>query len=140
MGWGGSGCRCASDSQLKQERDSLTVGKCSQVTSWAAGNEKAAALLSCLLLEHRAVMLLLWPSYKDKAKPGTCCPGSLPTPFPLLFQFPLQFSQDPDESAEADKSLGGFTPTKPNHANSGRQHRTIDTLASEMQTRYRQKA
>ena len=105
MGWGGSGC--ASDSQPKRECDSLTVGKRSQVTSQAAGGEQPASLRSCFLLEHVAAMLLLRLSHTSEAKPGTCSPGSLPIPFPLLFQFPLQFSQDQDESAEADKSLGG---------------------------------
>lgn len=138
MGWGGSGC--ALDSQLKWEHDSLTVGKFSQVTSHAAGSERAAALLGCLLLEHVAAMLLLRPSYTGKAKPGTCCPGLLPIPFPLLFQFPLQFSQDQDESAEADESLGGFTPSKPNHTNSGRQYGITDSLANQTQTRYCQEA
>lgn len=138
MGWGGSGC--ASDSQPKRECDSLTVGKRSQVTGRAARKEQAAALLGCLLPKHMAAMLLLWPSYTGKVKPGTCCLGSLPIPFPLLFQFPLQFSQDQDESAETDESLGGFTPTKPNHTNSGRQHSITDTLANQTQTRYCQEA
>lgn len=62
---------------------------------------------SCLLLEHVAAMILLRLSHTSEVRPGTRSPGSLPIPFPLLFQFSLQFSQDQDESAEADKSLGG---------------------------------
>lgn len=137
MGWGGSGC--ASDSQPKWERYLHTVGKCSQVTGQAAGSEQAAALLGCLLLEHVAAMVLLWLSYTSKAKPGSCYPGSLPGT--SLFHSCSSFlCRTRMNLLRLTRAWGGFTPTKPNCADSGRHHSITNTLANQMQTRHCQEA
>lgn len=69
--------------------------------------------------ECTAVMLVLRLGCASNIKPRAAC---FSIAFQLLNKFPLWFSQDQVESAEADVSLGGFARTEPNCANTGRQH------------------